>query len=85
MYLHAHPPTARQIPGAPHLAHAKGKMADDKSPTNSLEVAPAKRNIPYERTFAETFDVLVGCEHNQQLFTVHHDIVTRRSKFFRQA
>ena len=60
-------------------------MADDTPPTKSLEVAPAKRNIPYERTFAETFDVLVGREHNQQPFTVHHDITTRRSKFFRQA
>jgi hypothetical protein len=60
-------------------------MADDTPPTKSLEDAPAKRNIPYERTFAETFGVLVGSEHNQQLFTVHHDVITKRSKFFRQA
>ena len=60
-------------------------MADHTPPTNSLEDVPGKRNIPYERTFSETFDVLVGRDDNQQLFTVHHDIITRQSKFFRQA
>jgi hypothetical protein len=60
-------------------------MADHTPPTNSLEDAPAKRDIPYECKFAETFDVLVGRDPNQQLFTVHHDVITRRSKFFRQA
>jgi hypothetical protein len=57
--------------------------APAKSSTKSLEDAPAKRTIPYERTFSETFDVLVG--PNLQRFTVHHDVITRRSRFFRQA
>lgn len=58
-------------------------MADDTPPTKSLEDAPAKRTISYECTFAETFDVLVGPK--QQLFTVHHDVITNRSDFFCQA
>jgi hypothetical protein len=59
--------------------------APAKPPTTSLEDAPARRTIPYERTFSETFDVLVGREHDQQLFTVHYDVITIRSRFFRQA
>lgn len=33
----------------------------------------------------KTFDVLVGKEPKQQRFTVYHDILTRRSEFFRAA
>jgi hypothetical protein len=60
-------------------------MADHTSPPNSPEGALAERYIPYDRTFTETFDVLVGREQKQQLFTVHHAVITERSDFFRKA
>jgi hypothetical protein len=60
-------------------------MTDHISPTNSPEGALAKRYIPYDRNFTETFDVIVGREYNQQLFTVHHAVITERSDFFRKA
>jgi hypothetical protein len=60
-------------------------MADHTSPPDSPEGALAKRYIPYDRTFTETFDVLVGREQKQQLFTVHHKVITERSGFFRKA
>lgn len=67
------------------MAHVNGKMADLTPPTKFPENAPAKRNIPYDCAFTETFNVLVGRDSNQQLFTVHHDIITNRSDFFEQA
>ena len=60
-------------------------MADHTPPTNSLEDAPAKRDIPYECNFAETFDVLLGRDLNQQLFTVHYEFIAARSHFFSTA
>jgi hypothetical protein len=80
-----HTPPTNPLEDAPRLAHINGKTADLTPPTNPPEDAPAKRDIPYECAFAETFDVLVGRDPNQKLFTVHHELITARSDFFCKA
>ena len=41
--------------------------------------------LRFDYDLTKTFDILVGKEPNQQRFTVYHDIITRRSKFFHAA
>jgi hypothetical protein len=41
--------------------------------------------IYYRLSFLDTFEVLVGSRSNQKRFTLHHDIFTKRSRFFRAA
>jgi len=59
--------------------------ADHTWSATSLEDAPTTPGVPYRRTFAKTFDVLVGQDNNQQLFPVHHKVLVKRSGFFRKA
>jgi hypothetical protein len=47
----------------------------ERSPTNKF----------HRYHLTDTFDVLVGTAPNRQRFTVHHDLITQRSEFFRAA
>ena len=64
-----------------HLPSAKRLKYARKCTTNGA--SPANQLVRYD--FGNTFEVLVGAKPDQQSFTVHHDIATQRSGFFRAA
>lgn len=41
--------------------------------------------MSHRSDFTDVFEVLVGAGAKQRRFTVHHDLITKRSKFFRAA
>jgi hypothetical protein len=95
--LHAQSPTT--IPAelnSPQLADTDGKMADtavlmecSKSViTQYMHTFThlTEPRLTYSQcSFLDTFEVLVGTAPEQKLFTVHRDIATKRSGFFRAA
>jgi hypothetical protein len=74
-------PPASGAEGQPPTKRRKYVFQNVVTALGALTLMPLRFN--YDLT--KTFDVLVGKEPNQQRFTVYHDILTRRSQFFRAA
>ena len=73
------------------------EMATDRTIASKKQRPEAKKYVAKYRRhggarltihgcdFARTFDVVVGSPPNQQTFTLHHDVMTQRSKYFAAA
>ena len=89
--LHTLPPPDNIIPQPHHVLltpTARWNQLRDipgKLLSNTSICANELQLIYCRLSFLDTFEVLVGSESNQKRFTLHHDIFTKRSRFFRVA
>jgi hypothetical protein len=69
-----------------HAKEAQTRKAAEVC-TTRLSTASSRQPADHARRYdlTTTFTVLVGAKPHRQRFTVHHDLITQRSEFFRAA